>query len=78
MLIHQSLVDGAACLFATLLLIQPSNWVPGVLVLDHVICHVWNGQMIYWDAVFISGQCNKLTFVDIHRRIRISRSETFH
>ena len=55
LLSHQSMVDGAACLFAMILLLQPPNWVPGVPVLDHVICHLWNAQFIYWCFVFISG-----------------------
>ena len=57
---HQSLVDAAACLFAVLLLVQPVNWIPGVYILDTVICHVWQGQHAYWATVWISGQCYSL------------------
>ena len=38
MLTHQSFVDGAACLFATILLVQPLNWIPGVNILDDFVC----------------------------------------
>ena len=55
MLTHQSSVDAAACLFAILLLVQPLNWTPGVHILDTIVCHLWNGQFIYWYSVFISG-----------------------
>ena len=55
MLTHQSSVDAVACLFAILLLVQPLNWIPGVKVLDTLICHLWNGQFIYWYSIFISG-----------------------
>ena len=56
MLTHQSSVDAVACLFAILLLVQPLNWIPGVYILDALICHLWNGQFIYWYSVFISGE----------------------
>ena len=49
------MVDGAACLFAMILLLQPPNWVPGLSILDELVCHAWNGQFIYWYSVFISG-----------------------
>ena len=52
---HQSLIDRSTCLWATLLLVQPPNWVPGISILDEFICHDWNGQFIYWCAVLISG-----------------------
>ena len=55
MLTHQSNVDAATCLFAIILLVQPSNWIPGVYILDTIIFHLWNGQFIYLYAVFISG-----------------------
>ena len=28
---------------------------PGLPILDHVICYLWNAQFIYWCFVFISG-----------------------
>ena len=56
MLTHQSFIDGATCLFATVLIIQPENWVPGVKIVDELICHLWNGQFIYWYAVLMSGK----------------------
>ena len=56
MLTHQSSADAAACLFAIILLVQPLNWIPGVYVLDTIICHLWNGQFIYWYSIFISGE----------------------
>ena len=49
------MVDGAACLFAMILLLQPPNWVSGLSILDELVCHAWNGQFIYWCSVFISG-----------------------
>ena len=56
LLINQSFIDGATCLFATVLILQPENWVPGVKILDEIICHLWNGQFIYWYAVLMSGK----------------------
>ena len=56
MLTHQSSVDAATCLFAIVLLVQPENWIPGVYILDTIVCHLWNGQFIYWYAVFVSGK----------------------
>ena len=55
LLSHQSLVDGAACLFAMILLLQPPNWIPGLSILDELVCHAWDGQFIYWCSVHISG-----------------------
>ena len=55
LLSHQSLVDGAAFLFAMILLLQPPNWIPGLSILDEFVCHAWNGQFIYWCSVHISG-----------------------
>ena len=52
---HQSFIDGTTCLWATLLLVQPPNWVPGISILDGFVCHAWNGQFIYWCSVLISG-----------------------
>ena len=62
MLTHQSFVDGAACLFATILLLQPLNWVPGIKYLDHFICHIWDGQIIYWATVFVSSELKRKKF----------------
>ena len=56
LLTNQSLVDAIACLFAVILLVQPVNWIPGVYILDTIICHVWQGQHLYWAVVWISGQ----------------------
>ena len=56
LLTHQSLLDGAACLCASILIIQPDNWIPGVPVLDAIICHVWNSQFTYWCAVLMSSE----------------------
>ena len=55
LLTHQSSVDAVACLFAILLLVQPLNWIPGVKILDTLICHLWDGQCIYWFTIVISG-----------------------
>ena len=60
MLTHQSNVDAATCLFAIILLVQPNNWIPGVHILDTTICHLWNGQFIYWYAVYVSGKSKAL------------------
>ena len=57
LLTNQSFIDGATCLFATILILQPVNWVPGVKILDELICHIWNGQFIYWYAVLMSSKC---------------------
>ena len=56
MLIHQSMVDGAACFFATILFLQPFNWVPGVKILDDIVCHVWSSQLVYWYMILVSGK----------------------
>ena len=56
MLTHQSFIDGATCLFATVLILQPENWTPGIKILDELICQFWNGQFIYWYAVLMSGR----------------------
>ena len=56
MLTHPSFIDGATCLFSTILILQPLNWVPGVKILDELICHLWNGQYVYWYAVLMSGK----------------------
>ena len=55
MLTHQSIVDGAACLFATILLVQPMNWIPVINILDEIVCHVWDRQFVYWYMCFVSG-----------------------
>ena len=55
MLTNQSIVDGTACLVATTLLVQPKNWIPGVYILDDIICHLWNAQALYWYMVLVSG-----------------------
>ena len=52
LLTNQSFIDGATCLFATILILQP-----GVKILDELICHIWNGQFIYWYAVLMSSKC---------------------
>ena len=54
------MIDGTMCLWAALLLFQPPNWVPGISILDDVVCHVWNGQFIYWCSVQISGRYSLL------------------
>ena len=56
MLTHQSFIDGTTCLFATVLILQPENWTPGIKILDEIICQLWNGQFIYWYAVLMSGK----------------------
>ena len=56
LLTHQSSVDALACLFAIILLVQPLNWIPGVNILDDIICHLWDAQYIYWTAVCISRE----------------------
>ena len=56
LLTNQSFIDGATCLFATILILQPENWVPGVKILDELICHIWNGQFIYWYAILMSSK----------------------
>ena len=56
LLTHQSSVDALACLFAIILLVQPLNWIPGVYILDDIICHLWDAQYIYWSAVCISRE----------------------
>ena len=56
LLTHQSSVDAVACLFAIILLVQPLNWIPGVYILDTLICHLWDGQCIYWFTIVISGE----------------------
>ena len=55
LLTHQSNIDAATLFFAILLLVQPPNWIPGVKVIDSIICHVWQGQHLYWATVYISG-----------------------
>ena len=55
MLTHQSIVDGLACLLATILLVQPENWIPGVQIFDDIVCHLWSGQFFYWYMVLVSG-----------------------
>ena len=52
---HQSFVDAIVCVFAAILLIQPTNWTTGVYAVDVVICHFWNGQAIYWSVAFVSA-----------------------
>ena len=54
LLCHQSVVDGLACAMAAILMLQPPNWIPGIYILDYVICHAWNGQTIFWYTVAIS------------------------
>ena len=84
MLTHQSTVDAVACLFAILLLVQPLNWIPGVYILDTLICHLWNGQFIYWYSVFISGELRlvflllfscvqeaEISYLDLQKRMRL-------
>ena len=63
MLIHQSFIDWATCLFSTILILQPLNWVPGVKILDELICHLWNGQYVYWYAVLMSGKYTSVKLV---------------
>ena len=56
LLSHQSFIDGSTCLFSTIIILQPENWIPGVKILDELICHLWNGQFIYWCTVLLSGK----------------------
>ena len=69
MLTHQSNVDAATCFFAIILLIQPLNWIPRIYILDTVICHLWNGQFIYWYAVFISGTSSLMSGFEIELNV---------
>ena len=51
LLSHQSLIDGTTCLWATLLLIQPPNWVPGISILDELVCHAeWTVHLLVFCA----------------------------
>ena len=65
LLSHQSLIDATTYLWATPLLLQPPNWVPGISILDDVVCHAWTGQFIYWCSVLISGQYSLLYIVNV-------------
>ena len=67
MLTNQSIVDGAACLVATILLVQPQNWIPGINILDDIICHVWDGQFVYWYMVLVSGMFTGIIQAQNHR-----------
>ena len=74
MLTHQSWLDAAACLFAILLFSQPTNWVPGIDILDSFICHAWNGQFVYWYAVHTSSKSIHALLTRMHSsRIRTAR-----
>ena len=51
---HQSIIDATACLMVGVLLVQTPMWLPGYYVLDLLMCHVWNGQVLYWYFALIS------------------------
>ena len=78
MLTHQSSVDAVACLFAILLLVQPLNWIPGVYILDTLICHLWNGQFIYWYSIFISGELEFWLVHQLTLELRLKIKRGFH
>ena len=52
---HQAIVDSFACITALLLLVQRPMWASGHIWLDHIVCHIWHSQFLYWTCVFLSG-----------------------
>ncbi len=53
MLLHQSVVDAAACLFVILLQLKPFYCIPCIEGLDTVICLALSLQFLYLLTVFI-------------------------
>ena len=56
LLTNQSFIDGTTCLFASILLLQPENWIPGVKVLDEIICQLWSSQFMFWYSLLMSSE----------------------
>ena len=57
---HQGCVDAASCLFATVILLQPPDWLPGIYELDAVFCYTCYGQAIHHLTVFVSGKAQNI------------------
>ncbi len=74
LLLHQSILDGLICLLAIPILVQPSMWTSGVEWMDHVICHVWHTQIIYW-IVFLMSVWN-LCLLSVERFLAICQPFT--
>ena len=51
---HQSLVDSWVCAMASIVMLQPYNWLTGNRYFDLLVCHAWHGQAFYWGAVTLS------------------------
>ena len=56
LLTNQSFIDGTTCLFASILILQPENWIPGVKVLDEIICQLWSSQFMFWYSLLMSSE----------------------
>ena len=51
---HQSFVDAMVCFSDILLNWLPQLWTFGLEALDHLVCHLWHSQFIYWWFVEVS------------------------
>lgn len=51
---HQSFLDAVICLIAILHIWLPPMWLMGVHFIDEFICHVWHGNVIYYNFIYAS------------------------
>ena len=64
LLSHQSCVDLVSCAVAAVLLVEKPFWSTGLVYLDMVVCHVWQGQAMYWACIYLSvGEQSLLFFI---------------
>ena len=68
---HQSFADCLVCLMACVIMLQPFMWLPGVYVLDIIVCYAWHGQAFYWGAVTLSTY--NLVIIALERYIAVCR-----